>query len=93
MRLTGPRSAYLGPGRLAIGLAAASLGGSDGTPRARSVDLAASRTAAADRGRIGLPDLGSKIGDGVPTPLEARGRRGRPLQPFVTTSGENALTS
>jgi hypothetical protein len=69
-RSTPPRLATLGPGLLALGLAAA--GCADDTPRAASADLAASRKAAAGRGD-GFSELGPTRGDVAPVRTRAKG--------------------
>jgi hypothetical protein len=74
-RSTALRLATLGPGLLALGLAAA--GCSDDTPRAASADLAASRKAAAGRGG-GFPELGPTRGDVAPVRTRGKGVLGRP---------------
>ena len=77
------RLATLGPGLLALGLAA---GCSDDTPPAASADLAASRKALAVRGGRAL-DLGPGGGDVAPTRTRGKGMAGTPAGPAVKTQG------
>jgi hypothetical protein len=73
-RPTRLRLATLGPGPLALGLAA---GCTDDPPRAASADLAASRKAAAGRGG-GFSELGPTRGDVAPVRTRGKGATGLP---------------
>ena len=79
-----PRFARLGPGLLALGLAAASLGCSGSTPRADSVDPAALRKAVADRRSITF-NRGPKTGNVSTTRIRAKGKPSLPVEPFAKT--------
>ena len=79
-----PRFARLGPGLLALGLAAASLGCSGSTPRADSVEPAALRQAVEER-RSNTFNVGKKTGNVSTTRLRAKGKPSPPLQPPVKT--------
>jgi len=83
-RLTRPRFAQLGPGLLALGLAVASVGCSDNTPRAGSVDPAALRKAVEER-RSQTFNLGPKTGKVSTTGLGVKGKPGQPVKPSVKT--------
>ena len=83
-RLTHGRSAQLGPGLLALGLAAASLGCSDSTPRADSVEPAALRKAVEERRSVTF-NLGKKTGNVSTTRLQAKGKPSPPVEPPVKT--------
>jgi hypothetical protein len=83
-RLTRPRFAQLGPGLLALGLAVASVGCSDNTPRAGSVDPAALRKAVEER-RSTTFNLGPKTGKVSTTGLGVKGKPGQPVKPSVKT--------
>jgi hypothetical protein len=78
------RLATLGPGLVALGLAA--VGCSDGTPRAGSAELAASKKAGADRGGRVL-DPGPRGGDVAPTRTRGKGIAGHPAGPAVKNQG------
>lgn len=73
------RLATLGPGLLALGLALA--GCSDDTPRAGSVDVAASRKAAESQGKVNPFGPGSRTGDVAATRVKA-GRKAPRLVKF-----------
>ena len=83
-RLTRPRFAQLGPGLLAVGLAAASVGCSDNTPPAGSVDPATLRKAVAERRSITF-NLRPKTGKVSTTRLRVKGKPGLPVKPTVKT--------
>jgi hypothetical protein len=83
-RLTRPRCAQLGPGLLALGLAAASFGCSDSTPRAESVEPAALRKAVEERRSVTF-NRGSKTGNVSTTRLRAKGKPSPPVEPSVKT--------
>jgi hypothetical protein len=83
-RLPRPRLAVIGPGLLALGLAAA--GCTDDTPGAGTADLAASRKAAVGRGG-GFPELGPAGGDVAPVRTRGKGVPGRPAGPAARTQG------
>ena len=83
-RLTHGRSAQLGPGLLALGLLAASVGCSDSTPRADSVEPAALRKAVAERRSVTF-NRGPKTGNVSTTRLRAKGKPSPPLEPPVKT--------
>ena len=68
-----PRFSQLGPGLLALGLAAASVGCSDNTPRAGTVDPAALRKAVEERRSTTFPSHGPKTGNLSTTRLGAKG--------------------
>jgi hypothetical protein len=76
-RLTRPRFAQLGAGLLVLGLATASLGCSDSTPRADSVEPAALRTAVAERRSVTF-SRGPKTGNVSTTRLRAEGKPSLP---------------
>jgi hypothetical protein len=86
-RLTCPQIVHLGPGLLALGLAAALVGCSDDTPRAGSADLSTSRKAAAARGG-GLLDFGKRSADIAPVRTRGKGTTGRLDDPAVKTQGK-----
>ena len=73
-RSAAPRSAFLGPVLLALGLAVS--GCTDNIPRAGSADIAASKKAAAGRGG-GLPDRGRRSADVAPTRTHGKGMSAR----------------
>jgi hypothetical protein len=83
-RLTHPRFAELSPGVLALGLAAASLGCSDSTPRSDSVDPAALRKAVAERRSITF-NRGPKPSNVSATRLRSKGKPSLPVKPSVKT--------
>jgi hypothetical protein len=85
-RLTHPRFVLFGPGLFALGLLLFTLVGcSDDTPRAGSIDLAASTKAAADRGSIGVPVIAPKTRDGSRTRPRTKWKIGRTLNPTSET--------
>jgi hypothetical protein len=81
-RLTRPRFAQLGPGLLALGLAAAFSGCSDSTPRADSVEPAALRKAVEARRSVTF-NRGPKTGNVSTTRLRAKGKPSLPVEPSV----------
>lgn len=83
-RLTHTRFAYVCPVVLALGLAAASLGCSDSTPRADSVEPAALRKAVEER-RSHTFNLGPKTGKVSTTGLGVKGKPGLSVKPSVKT--------
>jgi hypothetical protein len=83
-RLTRSRFAQLSPGLLALGLASASVGCSDNTPRAGSVDPAALRKAVEER-RSHTFNLGPKTGKVSTTGLGATAKPRLPVKPSVKT--------
>jgi hypothetical protein len=83
-RLALPRFAQLGPGLLALGLAVASVGCSDNTPRADSVDPAALRKAVEER-RSHTFNLGPKKGKVSTTGLGVKAKPGQSVKPSVKT--------
>jgi hypothetical protein len=75
----------VGSGLLALGLMCTFVGCSDDTPRAGSIDLAASTKAEADRGRIGSSVVGPTTRDVSRTRTRSKWKIGRTLHPTVTT--------
>ena len=88
-RLTRPRLKQLGPGLLALGLAATSLGCYDSSPR-DSVETAALRKAVAERRSVTF-NRGPKTGNVSTTRLPAKGKPSFPGRAIRQDSGENAL--
>jgi hypothetical protein len=84
-RLTRPRFVHLGSGLIAIGLMCTFVGCSDDTPRAASIDLAASRQGASERGRIAPPAIASKTRDVSRTRTRRKWKIGRTLNSTITT--------
>jgi hypothetical protein len=78
------RLATLGPGLLALGLAAT--GCTSDVPGAGAADLASSRKAAAGR-EGGFPDLGPASGDVAPVRTWGKGAPGRRAGPAAKTQG------
>ena len=91
-RLTRPRFVHLSVGLLAMGLMFTLVGCSDDTPRAGSIDLAASRNAAVDRESIGFPVIAPKTRDVSRTRPRGKWKIGRTLNPSITDPSEDALT-
>ena len=77
-------SAQLGPGLLALGLAATSLGCYDSTPRDDSVEPAALRKAVEERRSVTV-NRGPKTGNVSTSQLRAKGKPSLPLEQFVKT--------
>jgi hypothetical protein len=84
-RQTRPRFAQLGRDLLALGLATASLGCSNSTPRADSVDPAALRKAVAERRSVTF-NRGPKTGNVSTTRVRAKAKTSRPVEVSVKTS-------
>ncbi len=83
-RLTGRRFARLGPGVLALGLAAASFGCFDSSPRADSVEPEALRKAVAERKSVTFK-RGAKTGKVSSTRPQTKGKPSLPVAPSVKT--------
>jgi hypothetical protein len=84
-RLTHLRFVHLGPGLIAISLMCTFLGCSEDTPRSGSIDLAASRKDAVERGSIGLPLIAPKSRDVSRTRRRGKWKIGRTLNSTITT--------
>ena len=89
-RLIRPRFAQLGTRMLTFGLAAASSGCSDNTPRADSVEPAALRKAVEERRSVTF-NRGPKTGNVSTTRLRAKGKPSLPGRAIRQDSGEKAL--
>ena len=83
-RLTRPKFAQLGPGLLALGLAAAFSGCSNSTARADSVEAAALRKAVEERRSVTF-NHGPKTGNVSTTRLQAKGKPSPSVEPSVKT--------
>jgi hypothetical protein len=90
-RRTLRRSAPLGPGLLALGIVAVSVGCSDSTPRADSVEPAVLRKAVAERRSVTF-NRGPKFGNVSTARLRAKGKPSLPGRAIRQDPGENALS-